>query len=55
MQDVIDISWWQLLLFSSLLILPIGINHHFKLGLAREASISIVRMATQLFLVGLYP
>ncbi|MDK9739821.1 ABC transporter permease [Vibrio sp. D404a] len=54
MQDVIDISWWQLLLFSSLLILPFGINHHFKLGLAKEASISIIRMAVQLFLVGLY-
>ena len=54
MQDVIDISWWQLVLFSSLLILPITINHKLKLGLGKEASISIVRMAIQLFLVGLY-
>ncbi|MEZ9215321.1 ABC transporter permease, partial [Vibrio lentus] len=36
MQDVIDISWWQLLLFSSLLILPIAINHKLKLGLGKE-------------------
>ena len=54
MQDVIDISWWQLLLFSSLLILPIAINHKLKLGLGKEASISISRMVVQLFLVGLY-
>ncbi|KAB0479495.1 ABC transporter permease [Vibrio sp. IB15] len=54
MQDVIDISWWQLLFFSSLLILPIAINHKLKLGLGKEATISIVRMAIQLFLVGVY-
>lgn len=54
MQDVIDISWWQLLFFSSLLLLPITINHKLKLGLGKEASISIIRMIIQLFLVGVY-
>ncbi|MFA1569486.1 ABC transporter permease [Vibrio tasmaniensis 1F-187] len=54
MQDVIDISWWQLLFFSSLLLLPITINHKLKLGLGKEASVSIIRMVIQLFLVGLY-
>ncbi|MEZ8983512.1 ABC transporter permease [Vibrio cyclitrophicus FF160] len=54
MQDVIDISWWQLLLFSTLLVLPIGINYWLKLGLGKEAFIGIVRMVVQLFLVGLY-
>lgn len=54
MQDVIDISWWQLLLFSLLLILPVAINQKLRLGLGKEATISITRMVVQLFLVGLY-
>lgn len=54
MQDVIDISWWQLLLFSLLLILPVAINQKLRLGLCKEATISITRMVVQLFLVGLY-
>ncbi|NOH98196.1 ABC transporter permease [Vibrio sp. 99-70-13A1] len=54
MQDVIDISWWQLLFFSSILILPIWINQRFKLKLGTEATISIFRMFFQLCLVGLY-
>lgn len=53
-QDVIDISWWQLLLFSLLLILPVAINQKLRLGLGKEATISITRMVVQLFLVGLY-
>ncbi|KAB0464213.1 ABC transporter permease [Vibrio kanaloae] len=54
MQDVIDISWWQLLLFSLLLILPVAINQKLRLGLGKEATIIITRMVVQLFLVGLY-
>ncbi|MBW3694667.1 ABC transporter permease [Vibrio sp. T187] len=54
MQDVVDISWFQLLLFSSILLIPLGISYYFKLGIAKEALVSILRMTIQLALVGVY-
>jgi len=54
MQNVIDISWWQMLLFSSTLAIPFMLNRRFQLHLSKEISVSVVRMTVQLFLVGLY-
>ncbi|MCW8834560.1 MAG: ABC transporter permease [Colwellia sp.] len=54
MQTSIDISWWQLASFSLLLLFPFAINHTLKLSINRTACLSIIRMAAQLLLVGLY-
>ncbi|MFA0439300.1 ABC transporter permease [Vibrio sp. 10N.286.49.C2] len=54
MQDVIDISWWQLLAFSVVLLIPFSISHYYKLNLNKDACLSILRMSVQLALVGLY-
>lgn len=54
MQSIIDISWFELTLFSLILLLPLGINYYLKLALAKDMIISSARMALQLILVGLY-
>jgi len=53
-QQVIDISWWQLSAFSLILIIPLSINWFFKLGLSRDTAFAIFRMVAQLILVGVY-
>lgn len=54
MQDIIEIGWGQLALFSLILLIPVGIDRAFKLGLLAESAVSIARMTVQLALVGLY-
>ncbi|AOT06903.1 ABC transporter permease [Pseudoalteromonas luteoviolacea] len=54
MQNVIDIHWWQLALFSLTLIIPYCISLHYQLGLLKETLISITRMTLQLILIGIY-
>ncbi|KJY83164.1 ABC transporter permease [Vibrio galatheae] len=54
MEGVADISWPVLGLFFSLLVIPLWINHYYQLNLAKEALVSVVRMAIQLLLVGVY-
>ncbi|MGF1756099.1 ABC transporter permease [Vibrio makurazakiensis] len=54
MSEVVDISWFQLLLFSSILLIPVGLSYYLKLGIVKEAAVSIVRMTMQLALVGVY-
>ncbi|WP_299795287.1 ABC transporter permease [uncultured Shewanella sp.] len=54
MGSTIDISWIQLALFMSVLLIPLLINHRFELRLGREISIAVARMTLQLILVGLY-
>ncbi|MCG7563006.1 ABC transporter permease [Pseudoalteromonas sp. McH1-42] len=54
MQQVIDIQWWQLGLFSLTLLLPFTINALYQLKIGKEAVIGLIRMVVQLFLVGLY-
>ncbi|MGF1764028.1 ABC transporter permease [Aliivibrio kagoshimensis] len=54
MQSSIDISWFELGLFMTVLIIPFFINHHFQLELGKKISTSVVRMTAQLALVGLY-
>ncbi|MEC4728072.1 ABC transporter permease [Shewanella sp. D64] len=54
MGSSIDITWWQLAVFMSVLIIPFAINVKLKLHLGREIFVSIVRMICQLILVGLY-
>jgi len=54
MQPIIDISWWQLSFLLLILLIPIYINWHFKLGLSRDTALSVARMIAQLILVGFY-
>ncbi len=54
MQQVIDISWWQLTSFMTVLIIPLLINWHFKLGMSRDTTFAVARMTVQLILVGFY-
>ena len=54
MQENIDISWLQLILFSALLLIPLSINAYFKLGLSKSTITSLIRMFLQLFFLGLY-
>ena len=54
MEHVLEISWLQLISFSSVLLLPLLINHVYKLSIAKDMLIAVMRMAVQLFLVGLY-
>lgn len=54
MQDVVNISWLQLLLFSLILVFPLCISLYLRLGIIKEAAVSILRMVLQLSLVGLY-
>lgn len=52
--DIKDISWLDLFLGFSLLIIPFAILWYYKTGLLKNAVIAVVRMTVQLFLVGLY-
>ncbi|MGR5350430.1 ABC transporter permease [Vibrio mediterranei] len=54
MQQAVDISWWQILLFASTLCIPFAINARYKLALGRDAVVGLIRMTLQLALVGLY-
>ncbi|MCG9787475.1 ABC transporter permease [Vibrio mediterranei] len=54
MQQVVDISWWQILLFSLTLLIPFAINSYYKINIGRDAIVGLVRMTVQLALVGLY-
>lgn len=54
MSGVVDISWWQLGLFSCLLVIPMAVNHYHQLQIGREILTSVARMAFQLLLVGVY-
>lgn len=54
MQQVIDISWWQIALFATTLLIPYAINHHYKIEIGKDATVGLIRMAIQLALVGLY-
>lgn len=50
----IDISWLALAAFSLILLIPIGLNCHFKLSLGKDIGSSLLRMLVQLVLLGLY-
>lgn len=54
MSGVVDIPWWQLGLFSTLLVIPLAVNRYHQLEIGKEMVISITRMALQLLLVGVY-
>ncbi|SNX49274.1 hypothetical protein VTH8203_02921 [Vibrio thalassae] len=54
MQQVVDINWWQILVFSLTLLVPFVINSYYKLNIGRDALIGLVRMTLQLALVGVY-
>lgn len=54
METALDISWLNLSLFSLTILIPFGINHYYQLKLTRDFSVSLIRMMTQLILVGLY-
>ncbi|MGR5408397.1 ABC transporter permease [Vibrio sp. PNB22_8_1] len=54
MNSVVDIAWLELLLFSSILLIPLAINVRYKLGIAKTTAISVIRMTLQLVLVGMY-
>ncbi|PKG58316.1 ABC transporter permease [Shewanella sp. GutDb-MelDb] len=49
-----DISWWQLASFMIILVVPVGIERYFKLGLSKEMLSAVARMMVQLVLVGVY-
>ncbi|PKG73889.1 ABC transporter permease [Shewanella sp. GutCb] len=49
-----DISWWQLASFMIILVVPVGIERYFKLGLSKEMLSAVARMLVQLVLVGVY-
>lgn len=52
--NAVDISWPDLLLGFTLLLIPFFILWYYKTGLLKKTIISVTRMAVQLFLVGLY-
>ncbi|CAH1586562.1 conserved membrane hypothetical protein [Vibrio owensii] len=54
MNQVVDINWFELALFSLILIVPLTINARYKLGIAIDTAISVARMTVQLILVGVY-
>lgn len=49
-----DISWLDLIIGSSVILGPLALFWYFRTGLVASASIAFLRMAGQLFLVGLY-
>ncbi|QQX79087.1 ABC transporter permease [Shewanella sp. KX20019] len=49
-----DISWWQLASFMTILVVPIAIERYFELGLSRDMLSAVARMLVQLVLVGVY-
>jgi len=54
MNHVIDISWFQLTIFSSILLIPFLINHYLNLNVGKDILTSVSRMAIQLALVAVY-
>jgi len=52
--EIKDISWVDLFLGYTLLIIPLAIFWYYKSGLVLNTIISVLRMTIQLFLVGLY-
>jgi putative ABC transport system permease protein len=52
--QVYDISWLDLSIGYILLSVPLFIFHRYKTGLVKDTIIAFLRMALQLFLVGLY-
>ncbi|MCF7481700.1 ABC transporter permease [Vibrio sp. J1-1] len=54
MDNVVDISWIKLAIFSLILVIPLAINYHYKLGIAKDTVISVLRMTVQLILIGVY-
>ncbi|MBY8059569.1 ABC transporter permease [Vibrio fluvialis] len=54
MSSVVDISWWQLGLFSMSLAIPLAVNAYHQLDIGKEMLWSVARMALQLLLVGVY-
>ncbi|WPJ94035.1 ABC transporter permease [Coraliomargarita algicola] len=53
-KQFIDIGWGALLLYYTMLLIPLAIFYSLGLGLTRSLLWAIVRMTVQLFLVGLY-
>ncbi len=51
MDSVIDLTLGALLAFSSLLIIPLIISHFYQLAIAKEALLSVGRMALQLIIM----
>ncbi|WP_394239722.1 ABC transporter permease [Vibrio astriarenae] len=54
MQNALDISVLNLFAFSLLMLIPLSINAYFKLSLAKDMLLGVVRMAVQLALIGIY-
>ncbi len=54
MDSVVDISWVKLAMFSLVLLIPFAINNRYKLGIAQDVVISVLRMTLQLILIGIY-
>ena len=44
MDSVVNISWIKLAIFSLILLIPLAINYRYKLGIAKDTSISVLRM-----------
>ncbi|MCL1093483.1 ABC transporter permease [Shewanella kaireitica] len=49
-----DISWWQLAGFMTILLIPFAISRYFELGLNKDMLYAVIRMLVQLILVGVY-
>lgn len=54
MKDAIDISWFQLGLFSLILLIPLFICRYLNIRVGKDIFISVIRMVLQLTLVGFY-
>ncbi|MGF1721236.1 ABC transporter permease [Vibrio kyushuensis] len=54
MDSIVDLSLWQLSLFSLTLVIPFAINHYYQLELARDMAIGVGRMTLQLIAIGAY-
>ncbi|MGF1696149.1 ABC transporter permease [Vibrio lamellibrachiae] len=54
MDSIVDISTWQLALFSLTLAIPFAINHYYQLELASDMLMGVGRMTLQLIAIGAY-
>ncbi|NOH79471.1 ABC transporter permease [Vibrio sp. RE86] len=54
MNSVVDISWLTLLVFFSLLTIPMLVSRIYQLDMNKEIILSVTRMTVQLLLVGVY-
>lgn len=54
MQSALDISWSLMGLFSLTLLIPFSINRFYQLNLAKDITVSVLRMVAQLVFIGLY-